>query len=108
MFYKLSEHNGWEGETWHFYIPVDGNEDSWAELQKVYEQYKGENTYVFHQTPIPENEVDILVKHTDSGYMAIQNKVVGKLDILKIKSITKNDLDDEEPLYKGGVRRLME
>ena len=104
-FFKLTEHNEWEGETWHFFIPVKDNIGAWFTLRDKYSEFDGENRYVFDPKTYPENEIDILVKHSDSGYMNVYNKIVGVLDKKKIDDI--NFSDDNDDLYKGGIANLM-
>lgn len=106
---KFTENNEWEGEEWHFYIPIEGNEGALRELLDALESIGGEeedSKYELDLTPIPENEVDILVKHTDSGYMDCHNKLSG---VLTFKPDTLEDLKgtDKDPFYKGEIREFM-
>jgi hypothetical protein len=107
-FVKLTENNEHEGETWHFYIPVEGNEEAIGQLfeaiavldQDVDEQYS------LDLTPIPEGEVDILVKHADTGYMANHNKLTGVLT-LPDDFDEKMTEEDGDLLYKGQIKEYM-
>lgn len=110
---KFSEINDWEGETWHFWIPAEGNEEALKALQSAL----GESEeYELDLTPVPESEVDVLVKHTDSGYMAYHNKLSGALtltaeDLAKIESgdVGSDDDGGEGPLfYKGKIRGYLQ
>lgn len=94
QYYKFTEVNDWEGETWHFYIPVDGNKREIAKLKK---EVDGE-FYIVNDELLPENEVDILCKHSDGGYMTTHNKLKGKLEIPNEKGRSI-----EDALYKGGI-----
>lgn len=99
-FLKLTEHNDNEGEDWNFYIQVDGNEKAIDILNEVFE----EDTCDFFEVGevVPENEVDILVKHSDGGYMDYENKVNGILDIPSGKGIDPYDYYYDN-LYKGNI-----
>lgn len=98
---KFSEENDQEGETWHFYLPVYGNEVELEKLRQYLTAAQDDVTwdlaYQLGTDLIPESEVDILVKHADDGYMSQHNKVSGLL--------TTPDFDPHhDPLYKGGIR----
>lgn len=107
-FVKLTENNEHEGETWHFYIPYEGNEEAIAQLfeaialldQDVDEEHS------LDMTPIPEVEVDILVKHADTGYMANHNKLTGVLTLPENFDERMAD-EDSDPLYKGQIKEYM-
>jgi len=88
---KYTEFNDWEGETWHFYIPIKGNEEAVTDLRGICD---GE-CYCVADELIPEEEVDVLVKHSAVGYMRKHNKLSGKLT-------------PTEDLYKGGIVKMME
>lgn len=85
----LVEHNDWEGETWHFFIPVEGNQQ---QLQKLYAALSEHNLLdeddgyeldldEWHN----EVEVDAAVLHAHDGYMASHNKLQGTIDIDKLR-----------------------
>lgn len=93
MFTKLKEYNDHEGEVWNWFIPSEGNNQAFYRLQGFLEKF-GE---------IPGNEVDILVKHTPTGYFPTYNKLEGKLTIPEWDDF--EDMADD--LYKGGIRDLM-
>jgi len=59
-FIRFKECNSWEGETWNFYIPVEGNEKAIKRLAKILEKYP---SYTLYPIPLSEKEVDILVKN---------------------------------------------
>lgn len=91
-YYKFTEHNDYEGETWHFYLPLTEEEVRYFNELEI-----DEDSYEFSDEPIEEKEVDILVKHSDSGYMANHNKV----SEIKWEWISENLNEDEDPFYKG-------
>lgn len=92
----LIEENDNEGETWKFFIPCIDNKESIQLLKKLVED---DEDYTLDITEIHESEVDVLVKHTPSGYMDHFNKLEGRLVI--------PDNFDIEHLYKGGIEGFM-
>jgi hypothetical protein len=100
-FVKLTEENDWEGETWHFWLQLDGNQ---AELDKLAvwleenSQEEGGFTLNLDKTRY-EDEVDLLVEESDSGYLRTHNKVVGKADFGDLSLVD----DPAEILCKGHV-----
>jgi hypothetical protein len=106
---KFTERNAWESETWHFYIPVAGNEDAIAALRdkladpKVQDPDRSPKEYELAEQYLPEGEVDILVRHGNSGYMLEHNKLKGVLNISNVGMIKRAD-----DLYKGEIAHFME
>lgn len=106
-FVRFQESNDHEGETWNFWLQVDGNEaelDKLAAALKAWEEWadSGCEYQLFLEEPVTESEVDILIKHSRSGYMRFENKVTGTLKV-------PEDLPDEDQfdgLYKGGITGL--
>lgn len=83
-FVKFTEHNDWEGESWNFWLQLDGNEAPLARLKSIVDLMNAagyEEKYGLDMTPVQESEVDILVKHTDSGYMDYDNKIEGSFSL---------------------------
>ena len=103
QFVRFRENNDWKGETWDFYIPIEGNEEAIEELVELIEKYPN---YTLYPVPFSENEVDILVKNENElSYMPRHNKLSGKLDFFDYsdKSLSK----EEDPFYKGGIRKYL-
>jgi len=98
QFFKLTERNEWENETWHFYIPINGNEKA-RDLIVKYIEESLEPDLEIDEELLPESTVDILVQYSDSGYLSYHNKVDGFLDL----EVVKEELALEAPFYKGGV-----
>jgi hypothetical protein len=91
QYLRFTEHNDWEGETWHFYIPFDDQHLEWIKA-KLSSDEVFDYSYVLSEKKIyTEAEVDILVQNSDCGYMMEHNKV-------KEISIDENK---EDPFYKG-------
>jgi hypothetical protein len=103
---QFIEHNEWEGETWSFWIPLDGNENALNNLLVAMDDFNTES-YELDLAPISESKVDAFVKHADIGYMAAHNKLSGKLVLPDDLSAMLADEDGKDPLYKGGIRNLM-
>jgi hypothetical protein len=103
---RFTENNEWEGETWHFYIPTRGNEEALKELKYLLDEV-GSETYEVDLTTIPELEVDILVKHTEFGYLAYQNKLVGRLALTPEVMKNLREGGDDGPFYKGKIKDYM-
>ena len=104
MYFILEEYCDWERETWRFYIPIARNKDAVKYLRGRFENM-GEEYFKIVGEWMPENEVDILVKHTFSGYMDQHNKLKGKINLERLKEF--NDEDLEGDLYKGGIEKFL-
>ena len=99
---KWTEINDWEGETWNFYIPFWGNTSAVYLLITMLPEY---SSYKLCPNLIPEDEVDILIKHVgENGYMPEHNKMKGIIDRTKFENL---DADHFESLfYKGGLDKI--
>lgn len=103
---ELIEHNDWEGETWSFWIPLDGNEEAVAKLRALL--VAGGDDYVdmfeFGSEMVDAKELDFLRKRTkgDTGYMGRHHKLRGRLEIPDKPATEVLDM-----LYKGGIYDLM-
>lgn len=96
----FTEDNEWEGETWRFYIPVEGNE---ASLQMLADRTMQMEGYGVDLTPLDEATVDARVAAPDdTDYMAAHNKLAGTLSIP-----TADDTDLLDVIYKGGIADLV-
>jgi hypothetical protein len=105
-FVKFTEINDYEGETWNFWLQLDGNEAELRELQTWLNTFDDDGEiYQLDMTPVPESEVDTLVKHTDSGYMDTHNKIMGKFTCPQPSAAEEEDgylwLNDR--FYKGDI-----
>lgn len=103
---KFTEHNEWEGETWYFWIPLEGNRDALKTLADALDGDDSEDErYALDLEPVPEYDVDVLVRHSDIGYMHTHNKLAGILTLPE--NLVALIADDDAPFYKGGIRDLM-
>lgn len=102
---KFTEENEWEGETWRFWLPYDGNEEA---LRQLVELNPGGDDYQLDlSTFVDEPTVDAFVANVnedDDGYMPPDQKVEGVMDISPLVDL--NDEAAEQFLYKGGIREL--
>lgn len=115
QFVKFREYNDNEGESWNFWLQLDDNEAELEKLDKVLNvaEMGGEVNFSLDlKNPIPESEVDILVKHTEGGYMDDHNKVTGKFTMPEIE--TEEDWEEipdelfeqiDDTFYKGNIER---
>lgn len=117
-FIKLTEENEWEGETWRFWLQVDGNEDELARLRgaidSVAQLYDGGEpgcpfTLAALSQIKDESYVDTLIEQAeeeDGGYMASDDKVTGVLKVPDWPAPADFGSQIEQDLYKGGIREL--
>lgn len=93
---RFTEHNEHEGETWHFYIRKQGNEDVLAHIAEL---IKNEFDYEMSmKLEYIEKEVEVMVRNTGSGYMDYHNRVEKVNHRVDKKPLRLEDL------YKGGIR----
>ncbi len=96
--YKFTEYNDNEGETWHFFIHL--TEEEHSHLEYLIREYQLDSYYL-SKTALPELEVDILVKHSDSGYMNTYNKRPAPYP-MDIKALPTDGEELDDLFYKGG------
>jgi hypothetical protein len=98
-FTQMLEHNEHEGETWSFWLQVDGNESVLGELVDLIEAEGEEDVYEFTDVTIYEWELDILMSYGNFGYgyMNQHHKVAGIITIdndFEINDIHKGKISD--------------
>ncbi len=102
QFYRFTENNDNEGETWDFYFPM--TEEEAKHFYGVFIQAETEvNDFPYsfeHDDILSEKEIDVLVKHSRSGYMAYHNKCLKT--IKPILELTVDDFLEDDIFYKGG------
>lgn len=90
-FTRLTEENDWEGETWHFYIPTQGNEENLAKLAAL---VATDGRFDVEEQQFTEAEIDTLIAYgDDTDYLHAHNKLSGTLA----------EVSDVDTLYKGGI-----
>ena len=99
-FIRFTEHNDWEGESWNFYIPLEGNEEA---IDRLRDSVKKEGAFEVGSRAYPETVVDLLCEESRSGYLVFENKLSGKLTFTGEESLER--LFDR--LYKGGIVNLL-
>ncbi len=108
-FVKFTEHNDHEGESWNFWLQEDGNGFELKKLKTFLSENDLEDEgYELDMTPVDESEVDILVKHTDQGYMDYHNKVTGNFVMPQYEDDGEEDSAYEfasDNFYKGDIER---
>lgn len=98
---KFTEVSETEGETWHFYIPLDTNK---VALERLAAAIEPEDYDLNLAEPVTERDVDVLVKHADEGYWPNHVKLSGVLDV---DTILERIALGYYPLYKGGIQDYM-
>lgn len=102
----FTENCDWEGETWRFYIPVEGNEEALAALRKRVTVDDDDQVYTLGTVPLTEAEVDVRVAGPDDcDYLPAHTKLAGTLNLEVIEG--KDDGDLFDVLYKGGIKDLV-
>lgn len=113
----LVEKNDWEGETWHFYVPLAGNEEAVDIVEDFVKRLAAECDHPSDLSYTCKREklhLDTVAKlGGSSGYMDEHN-VIEKLDLAKVRAVDWHALEPrsgDEPalkdhLYKGGLRNF--
>lgn len=108
-FVGLTEVNEHEGETYRYWIPIEGNEEALATMRRLFGQDSDQVTeeeatyWLATENPLSEEVVDILVDNTRVGYMAFEQKFTGTL------VLPPNFEDDfDSILYKGEIKKLFQ
>lgn len=95
---RLTEENEWEGETWHAYLPINGNEGALTALRELIDAADDDLGFSLSEETLTEHEVDALVRHGgDTTYLAAHTKLAGRM----------GPVDDLEKLYKGQIADFM-
>lgn len=76
-FIKFTETNDHEGETWYFWLQVDGNEVELGKLRDLLDRLDSEE-YHLGWNEYGEEFIDFAVEEGGWGYMNTHNKVTGK------------------------------
>jgi hypothetical protein len=101
-FVKFRETNDHEGETWVFWLQIEGNEDELDLLGYTLDELSTDpedrEWALYPEVVLTEHDVDVLITHTGHGYMSHHNKVIGSLRVPNGFNIDR--------LYKGGIKKL--
>lgn len=102
---NFTEHNDWEGATWHFWLPVSGNEDALEKLLNYLEDNATDDavqTFSFGQYDLTSQEVDLLVTFAEERYFPQHVRVDGLLYL----PAELTEYPPEHWFYKGGIMKL--
>lgn len=106
---KFTERNDHEGETWVFWLRLEGNEAQLERLAELVELYGPEDEdsgfELSLETRLDAHDVGVLVTHGGGGYMPYHTKVDGRL-VVPEESIEGEALT--HVLYKGGIKMLFQ
>jgi hypothetical protein len=98
---RFTEVNDWEGETWHFWLPIEGNEEALRKLAELLDVEADSDEYQLSLEPRDELHVDALVDEDDEpGYMSAQNKLEGVLTVPDTLG------ENCKALYKGDIAKM--
>lgn len=99
QYFKFTENNDWEGETWNFYIPM-----SVADHEKISEIIKDKEFYSLSKKPLAIDEIKSRLKRgSKTSCLCDENLCSEKFKIPK-----KIDWDEDDPFYKGGLWEVLE
>jgi len=108
MFVRFHEECDWEGESWDFWLQLDGNEEELANLAVLLrngevlaeDDDEGEDSaYSLNMEAVePESVVDKLVQYAERGYYQAHTKVTGEF-------VCPDTLAGDR-LYKGGIKKF--
>lgn len=94
---RFTENNNWEGEIWHFYIK--GTEKQFHHLSEtISDDLLG---YSLSDKTYSIDELNVLIKNTDYGYMDYHNDFGTLTD--DIYNVTLDSFIEEDIFYKSGI-----
>jgi hypothetical protein len=94
-FYRITEYNDWEGETWyHYFLDKPGVKEALEEANKML----GDESDFTSIDRMEMSEVEQLVLANWAPEYYMEPHWFGELDIEKLKQASRKDL------YKGGIR----
>lgn len=96
---QLLEHNQHEGETWCYWLQMDGNEVAIDTLVDLIEEEELEDEYEFTGIIAYDFEVEVLLRlgNFGYGYMSQHHKFEGKLEFpngFQVNDIYKGRIED--------------
>lgn len=105
-FVRFHEYNDNEGESWDWWLQLDGNEDQLTKLDALLAETLADDDDPWYRLHLdnrePESVVDKLVHYADFGYFAAHTKVTGRF-------VCPESLgEDADLLYKGRIRGLFQ
>lgn len=98
-YYRLSEHNSWEGETWyHYFIDQPGVLEA---LKSILSRLDGHDLEGVKTIELSDEEATILANFDNGNYM--RPHWFGELNTEKLSLVSNSD-----DLYKGKIRDYAE
>lgn len=95
FWYKFTERNDNEGETWHFFVLLTKQERD--HIEDIIDAGDLEDFYSISTKTYREESIDILVEESDEGYMPTYNKRGRPSG--DVMSLTPEEAEEE--FYKG-------
>jgi hypothetical protein len=78
-YFKFTETNEWEGETWNFYVPL--TEEQEARVRElIASRHEHESPYSLSTDPVTEEEVDDLMATRGTTTVVAEHNKCGPLD----------------------------
>lgn len=116
-FVRLTEINDHEGETWYWYLLLNGNEGNLETLNLIIREYSNVDEYELDlDNTLSESEVDTLVKHGNDTtmYQNQFNKITGVMKKPEVDELVHRHGEyngqpgwlELDGLYKGRVDSL--
>jgi hypothetical protein len=101
LFARLREDNEHEGEVYHYWLQVNGNEEALTELAETLRDEFFAGFSLRMDDLLTEEQVDLLVDETESGYMDFDQKFTGRLE-WPTDQMSQDDWMDS--IYKGSIK----
>lgn len=100
-FVRFVEENEWEGETWTFWLQLDGNED---ELVRLHELLSDQDVYTLDMNDVEaEESVDRICSRAQCGYYYSDSKVTGRFLCPELPSALTPNGGLDDLFYKGRI-----
>jgi hypothetical protein len=96
-YYEITEDNEWEGETWHFFVPLTPAE---ASALRTYVEAAGPN-YNMSEAPVSDEDIETLTSRPGNTTYLPEYSRCEILD----QAIPAFFDSDNDLLYKGGLFR---
>jgi hypothetical protein len=101
-YYEFTENNDWEGEKWHFFIPMlKKHRDAIANLISSTDEF--DSPYKISDYVLTESEVDEIVAEEGNTYYMNEFNKCGPLSEELIDRLNVINITEADPFYKGGV-----
>lgn len=98
----FTENNEWEGETWNFFIPIEGNE---AVIEKIRKLIRGNSAYELGEPVWTQSEVEKLLRKPS------RTDYINEFNLVSAVNDLPDTIDwerDNDPFYKGKAFKVVE